>query len=193
MLDQLLLLSAGQVAYFGPASAALSHFEGLGLICPNQTNPADFLLDILATQHVTDGVDGVEAEEEGHADVTHDVASLESGQMSINDDNNNNNNHHNSEKARDAMRGQLQGQGQGQGQGHGKAMTAKEITAAWSERAVSGEASGRPKFGQSGASGRAGGGPVKEERNGWFYLFLVLLSRYELRRRGIAPHGYTHA
>jgi len=43
--DQLLLLSAGRVAFCGPAAKAETHFDGIGLSIPSQTNPADFLMD----------------------------------------------------------------------------------------------------------------------------------------------------
>jgi len=43
--DKLLLLSGGLTAYYGPASAAVEHFEELGVRMQTNTNPADFLLD----------------------------------------------------------------------------------------------------------------------------------------------------
>lgn len=45
--DQLLLLSGGQVAYCGPAFRAEGYFAGLGMDIPSQTNPADFMLDLV--------------------------------------------------------------------------------------------------------------------------------------------------
>jgi len=41
--DSLLLLHQGKDAYFGPATNALAHFGALGVVCPPQHNPADFL------------------------------------------------------------------------------------------------------------------------------------------------------
>jgi ABC-type multidrug transport system permease subunit len=46
LFDMLLLLSEGQVVYFGPASNAISYFSKLNFVCPNFANPADYLLDI---------------------------------------------------------------------------------------------------------------------------------------------------
>ena len=45
--DQLLLLSKGSVAYFGPCNKSVAYFDKyFGLKCPEMTNPADFLLEI---------------------------------------------------------------------------------------------------------------------------------------------------
>eukprot|EP00026_Physarum_polycephalum_P000722 Phypoly_transcript_00723.p1 GENE.Phypoly_transcript_00723~~Phypoly_transcript_00723.p1 ORF type:complete len:1358 (+),score=194.06 Phypoly_transcript_00723:83-4156(+) len=46
MFDSIILLTKGNVAYFGPSGDILSHFAKLGFECPNDTNPADFLLDV---------------------------------------------------------------------------------------------------------------------------------------------------
>lgn len=35
LFDMLLLLSEGQVVYFGPASNAISYFSKLNFVCPN--------------------------------------------------------------------------------------------------------------------------------------------------------------
>ena len=43
MFDSVILLTKGDVAYFGPSSNVLDHFTKLGHECPNDTNPADFL------------------------------------------------------------------------------------------------------------------------------------------------------
>lgn len=45
-LDDLLVLSAGKVAYMGPASEALEYFSQHGFQCPKQYNPADYILEI---------------------------------------------------------------------------------------------------------------------------------------------------
>eukprot|EP01134_Creolimax_fragrantissima_P000448 CFRG0448T1 len=45
MFDKLLLLSKGQNIFFGPASQASAYFASIGLVCPNNYNPADFLID----------------------------------------------------------------------------------------------------------------------------------------------------
>lgn len=49
MVDTLLLLAAGRVAYYGPAAAAVAHVARLGFRCPPRFNPADFLVDLTAT------------------------------------------------------------------------------------------------------------------------------------------------
>jgi ABC-type multidrug transport system ATPase subunit len=49
MLDSLILLGpGGYVCYHGIASDAVSYFTTLGYICPPQTNPAEFLLDLVS-------------------------------------------------------------------------------------------------------------------------------------------------
>ncbi len=44
LFDQLCLLSAGLLVYFGPAKQALSLFEQAGLPCPMHRNEADHFL-----------------------------------------------------------------------------------------------------------------------------------------------------
>lgn len=45
--DQIMLLSKGSIAYFGPAKDAVGYFDKyFGHKCPDHTNPADFLMDI---------------------------------------------------------------------------------------------------------------------------------------------------
>ena len=49
MLDSLILLGpGGYVCYHGKASEAVSYFARLGFPCPEQTNPAEFLLDLVS-------------------------------------------------------------------------------------------------------------------------------------------------
>ena len=49
MLDSLILISpGGYVCYHGKAAEAISYFERLGFPCPQQTNPAEFLLDLVS-------------------------------------------------------------------------------------------------------------------------------------------------
>lgn len=49
MLDSLILLGpGGYVCYHGKASKAVSYFAKLGFPCPEQTNPAEFLLDLVS-------------------------------------------------------------------------------------------------------------------------------------------------
>lgn len=42
LLDRMMLLSQGQVAYFGPATALIDHFTSLSYPCAHYVNPLDF-------------------------------------------------------------------------------------------------------------------------------------------------------
>ncbi|XP_021375248.1 protein white-like isoform X2 [Mizuhopecten yessoensis] len=48
MFDQLLLLTEGRVAYFGPANEALEFFSNENFQCPPNYNPADYFIMTLA-------------------------------------------------------------------------------------------------------------------------------------------------
>ncbi|KAH8427299.1 putative ABC transporter [Aspergillus melleus] len=54
LFDKLLLLSGGQTCYFGPVSTVSSHFDSIGLPIPSNTNPAEFLLDIVSSDFTGD-------------------------------------------------------------------------------------------------------------------------------------------
>ncbi|XP_078062233.1 uncharacterized protein LOC144488081 [Mustelus asterias] len=45
MFDKLLLMSDGEIAYYGPSSEILEFFASVGLHCTPHYNPADFILD----------------------------------------------------------------------------------------------------------------------------------------------------
>ncbi|KAI1618479.1 P-loop containing nucleoside triphosphate hydrolase protein [Exophiala viscosa] len=47
----LLLGKGGEVAYTGPTSSMLDHFQRLGHECPQHQNPADFVLDLVSQQY----------------------------------------------------------------------------------------------------------------------------------------------
>ncbi|KAI8477255.1 MAG: P-loop containing nucleoside triphosphate hydrolase protein [Monoraphidium minutum] len=47
MFEGLILLRSGGVVYQGPAAEALAYFEDAGHKCPELTNPADFLMDVI--------------------------------------------------------------------------------------------------------------------------------------------------
>jgi ABC-type multidrug transport system ATPase subunit len=47
LFDKLLLLSGGKSHYFGSVPGVGSHFESLGFPMPLQTNPAEFILDLM--------------------------------------------------------------------------------------------------------------------------------------------------
>jgi hypothetical protein len=51
LFDDLVLMSEGQLVYWGPAGAALEHFGRLGLHCPQHYNPAEFLIDQVRGRH----------------------------------------------------------------------------------------------------------------------------------------------
>ncbi|KAJ5160868.1 uncharacterized protein N7482_007872 [Penicillium canariense] len=48
LFDKLLLLSGGRSCYFGPVVNVVSYFGQIGHPIPGQTNPAEFLLDIVS-------------------------------------------------------------------------------------------------------------------------------------------------
>jgi hypothetical protein len=49
MLDSVILMApGGRVCYMGETSDAVAHFSSLGYACPNMTNPAEFLLDLVS-------------------------------------------------------------------------------------------------------------------------------------------------
>ncbi|OLY82417.1 ABC transporter G family member 15 [Smittium mucronatum] len=48
LFDDIVLLSEGQIIYFGPQKQLVDYFSKLGFQCPNYTNPADFVFtDVL--------------------------------------------------------------------------------------------------------------------------------------------------
>jgi ABC-type multidrug transport system ATPase subunit len=49
MLDSVILMApGGHVVYMGKANEAVSYFAKLGYVCPAETNPAEFLLDLVS-------------------------------------------------------------------------------------------------------------------------------------------------
>jgi ABC-type multidrug transport system ATPase subunit len=49
LLDSLILLApGGRVCYMGPSNKAVQYFAKLGYPCPTQTNPAEYLLDLVS-------------------------------------------------------------------------------------------------------------------------------------------------
>ncbi|KAJ5703555.1 hypothetical protein N7493_011480 [Penicillium malachiteum] len=53
LFDKLLLLSAGRTCYFGPVSNVDGHFGDIGHPIPSNTNPAEYLLDIVSSDFST--------------------------------------------------------------------------------------------------------------------------------------------
>ncbi|KAL4156482.1 hypothetical protein PRNP1_005513 [Phytophthora ramorum] len=47
MLTNLVILSSGELVYFGPATAALTHFFSLGYVCPMYSNPAEYFVHLV--------------------------------------------------------------------------------------------------------------------------------------------------
>lgn len=52
--DRVILLSRGRIAYVGEASNVSEYFARIGRILPKQTNPAEFMLDIVNTDFTDD-------------------------------------------------------------------------------------------------------------------------------------------
>ncbi|KAL3921614.1 MAG: hypothetical protein SGARI_006638, partial [Bacillariaceae sp.] len=61
MLDSIILMApGGHVLYMGEADKAVKYFSKLGYKCPAETNPAEFLLDLVSI----DSEDAREASED---------------------------------------------------------------------------------------------------------------------------------
>lgn len=56
IMDELLLLSNGRLAYNGPTLKAQGHFNALGLMTPANMNPADWMIDILCGQNLSESL-----------------------------------------------------------------------------------------------------------------------------------------
>jgi hypothetical protein len=54
LFDKLLLLSEGKTCYYGTVRDVPSYFGGIGYPVPTQTNPAEFVLDIVSSDFVSD-------------------------------------------------------------------------------------------------------------------------------------------
>ena len=61
--DSLLLLAEGRTAYLGPASRTKQFFAGLGFPCPEDFNPADHFVSVLAVVSREEKEEGGEEEE----------------------------------------------------------------------------------------------------------------------------------
>ncbi|KAL3471932.1 P-loop containing nucleoside triphosphate hydrolase protein [Aspergillus californicus] len=53
LFDKLLLLSGGKTCYFGSVRDVPAYFGGIGYPVPSQTNPAEFILDIVSSDFVS--------------------------------------------------------------------------------------------------------------------------------------------
>ncbi|EGC39255.1 hypothetical protein DICPUDRAFT_27275, partial [Dictyostelium purpureum] len=47
LFDRILLLSKGNIVYYGPTKDIVGHFASLGYDCPYDSNPADYILDLI--------------------------------------------------------------------------------------------------------------------------------------------------
>ncbi|KAL4933297.1 putative ABC transporter [Aspergillus undulatus] len=54
LFDKLLLLSGGKTCYYGPVREVPSYFGSIGYPVPPQTNPAEFILDIVSPDFLAD-------------------------------------------------------------------------------------------------------------------------------------------
>ncbi|KAL2830129.1 P-loop containing nucleoside triphosphate hydrolase protein [Aspergillus pseudoustus] len=54
LFDKLLLLSGGKACYFGPVREVPPYFNSVGYPVPPQTNPAEFILDMVSSDFVGD-------------------------------------------------------------------------------------------------------------------------------------------
>jgi ABC-type multidrug transport system ATPase subunit len=52
--DKLLILSGGRTCYFGEAADMKTYFDSIGHVMPEQTNPAEFVLDLVNTDFTAD-------------------------------------------------------------------------------------------------------------------------------------------
>ena len=62
LLDYVIVMAAGgHVCYFGPRQDCLPYFRNLGYLCPSETNPAEFLMDLISAETSDDQsrVDGI--------------------------------------------------------------------------------------------------------------------------------------
>ena len=47
-----MLLTNGELAYYGQCNQAISYFKEIGYTCPPEFNPADFLIDITVSSEL---------------------------------------------------------------------------------------------------------------------------------------------
>ncbi|ETV98201.1 hypothetical protein, variant 1 [Aphanomyces invadans] len=59
LFDNVLILTEGHVAYFGPTADATAYFEALGFTCPASTDDADFLQEVASVYGVAFKAPGV--------------------------------------------------------------------------------------------------------------------------------------
>ena len=52
MFDRLMLLAKGKIIYFNEASLAVDYFSGIGQVCPELSNPADFFMTMMSIESI---------------------------------------------------------------------------------------------------------------------------------------------
>lgn len=72
LFDQLLLMSSGEIMYFGPVTDIYPYFESVGVSCDTSVNPADFIVDL--THSHEKELDAVEEDEDDDDDEDDDTA-----------------------------------------------------------------------------------------------------------------------
>jgi ATP-binding cassette subfamily G (WHITE) protein 2 len=55
MFDDLILLKSGRIVYYGAANQVMEFFAEAGFPCPNMTNPADHMLDVITHNPAIEG------------------------------------------------------------------------------------------------------------------------------------------
>ncbi|KAJ1978286.1 hypothetical protein H4R34_003260 [Dimargaris verticillata] len=72
LFDKVILLSKGQLVYYGPVDQALGYFASLGHHCGQYENPADFYLDLMTIDNATE-----QMSQETNARVDHLISSFQ--------------------------------------------------------------------------------------------------------------------
>jgi len=52
MFDRLMLLARGKIIYFNEAKLAVDYFSGIGQVCPELSNPADFFMTMMSIESI---------------------------------------------------------------------------------------------------------------------------------------------
>ena len=54
MFDQLMLMAWGRVIYMNSAYKTINYFKSIGYLCPEQTNPADYFMELMSIESIHD-------------------------------------------------------------------------------------------------------------------------------------------
>lgn len=52
LFDRLLLMANGKIVYFNEAKLAVGYFSSINYVCPDESNPADFFMNILSIENL---------------------------------------------------------------------------------------------------------------------------------------------